>query len=68
MEFQFEWDEVKAEYNTTTHGITFEEATTVFYDPLSLTIYDEVHSTYEDRYIDIGRSTQERLLVVVYTG
>lgn len=44
-----------------------EEASSVFQDPLSLTIYDEAHSTYEERFIDIGSSTQGRLLVVVYT-
>lgn len=67
MEFRFEWDELKAEQNIENHGVSFEEASTVFGDPLSSTIFDEVHSTYEDRYIDIGRSAQDRLLVVVYT-
>lgn len=67
MEFRFDWDETKAEQNIEKHGVSFEEASTVFGDPLSSTIYDEVHSLGEDRYIDIGRSAQDRILVVVYT-
>ena len=49
------------------HGVTFEEASTVFGDTLSLTIYDEEHSDAEDRLIIIGMSLQHRLLVVVHT-
>jgi uncharacterized DUF497 family protein len=67
MDIRFEWDEEKAESNIEKHGVSFEEASTVFGDPLSLTIYDEIHSITEDRYIDIGQSTQQRILVVVYT-
>lgn len=67
MEFRFEWDETKAEQNIEKHGVSFEEASTVFGDPLSNTIYDEKHSMNEDRWIDIGRSAQDRLLVVMYT-
>ncbi|RRR69711.1 MAG: BrnT family toxin [Candidatus Viridilinea halotolerans] len=63
----FEWNENKALRNIDKHGVSFEEAVTVFLDMHSLTIFDEKHSTTEDRFIDIGRSLSGRLLVVVYT-
>jgi uncharacterized protein len=63
----FEWDEDKAESNRHKHGVPFEEAKTVFGDPLSVTIEDLRQSRSERRYIDIGISSEERLLVVVYT-
>ena len=67
MGLAFEWDESKAKVNTRKHGVTFEEASTVFADPLSVTIYDPVHSEDEDRYIALGESQRRRLLVVVFT-
>jgi uncharacterized DUF497 family protein len=67
MELRFEWHEEKAQENLRKHGISFEEAKTVFNDPLSITIADTQHSGDEERYIDIGLSIQGRLLVVVYT-
>lgn len=67
MDVNFEWDEEKAVANLRKHGISFEEGTTVFTDPLSITISDPLHSQDETRYIDIGRSSEGRLLVVVYT-
>lgn len=63
----YEWDESKAILNEQKHGISFEEAVTVFADPLSLTIVDETHSDEEDRFVDIGESSSGHLLVVVYT-
>ena len=60
------WDPQKARSNRRKHGITFEEATSVFYDPLSLTIDDPVHSNDEDRLIIIGMSIQRQVLVVVH--
>jgi uncharacterized DUF497 family protein len=63
----FEWDEVKAIANFRKHQVSFEEGTTVFTDPLSFTIPDPLHSQDENRYIDIGRSSEGNLLVVVYT-
>jgi uncharacterized protein len=47
---EFEWDTDKAKINVSKHGVAFEEAATVFGDPLSLTIYDPDHSDDEDRY------------------
>lgn len=63
----FEWDERKEKANRRKHGVGFEEAETVFYDPHSLTIHDPDHSFEELRYIDIGTTDRNRLLVVVYT-
>jgi uncharacterized protein len=65
--FVFEWSPAKAKTNRAKHGITFDEASTVFGDPLSITIYDPDHSADEDRYVTIGRSITRRLLVVVHT-
>jgi len=67
MALTFEWDLDKAEQNFKKHGVTFEEAATVFSDVLSLTIDDPVHSDYEERYVTIGKSINDRLLVVVHT-
>lgn len=67
MTLHFEWDEAKAAANLNKHGVSFEEAQTVFSDPESLTIFDERHFEQEDRYIDVGLSIYGRLLVVVYT-
>ena len=67
MSATFEWDESKALLNEQKHGISFEEAATVFADPLSLTIVDEVHSDNENRFVDIGESSSGHLLVVAYT-
>lgn len=63
----FTWDESKALMNAQKHGTSFEEAATVFADPLSITIVDEAHSEAEDRFVDIGESSSGHLLVVVYT-
>lgn len=67
MTLTFEWDEEKAETNLRQHDVSFHEARTVFGDPLSLTKSDPLHSQAEDRFVDIGRSTSDRLLVVSYT-
>jgi hypothetical protein len=67
MPVNFQWDENKARINLSKHGVSFEEATTVFGDPLSLTIPDPAHSQVEDRLIVPGKSHQQKLLVVVHT-
>jgi uncharacterized DUF497 family protein len=67
MPLNFEWDQRKADLNEKKHGVTFEEASTVFRDLLSLTIPDPLHSEYEERFIIIGRSEKQRILVVVHT-
>jgi uncharacterized DUF497 family protein len=63
---EFEWDEEKAAANLAKHGISFEEAKTVFDDPLYVDFYDPDHSVDEHRYIIIGESRQRRLLIVSY--
>ena len=68
MSLQFEWDPKKAEANLAKHGISFEEAITVFADPLARIFNDEEHSGDERREIIIGHSTQENLLLVSFTG
>jgi len=67
MAVLFECDPTKAESNRRKHGVTFEEATTVFYDPLASTLADDQHSYDEARMITIGLSDRNRLLFVVYT-
>ena len=67
MPLRFEWDEQKAASNVEEHGVSFREATTIFADPLSITILDPDHSQSEMRFIDIGLSHRGRLLVVSYT-
>ncbi len=60
-------DSRKAKQNLKRHGVAFEEAATVFTDPLSSTIQDPLHSEEEDRFVIIGESVRRRLLVVVHT-
>jgi len=64
---QFEWNKDKARANLTKHGISFDEAKTVFDDPLYVDFYDPDHSAEEERYIIVGQSVRHRLLVVSYT-
>ena len=63
----FEWDDRKADYNVQKHGVSFQEAATVFYDPLVITFADPDHSDDEERFIVIGTSAQGRLLMVAHT-
>lgn len=63
----FEWHGKKAAANKKKHGVSFEEATTVFTDVLSLTIPDPLHSEEEERFVIIGQSSQQRILVVIHT-
>ena len=63
----FEWDEEKAKSNIDKHGISFDEATSVFDDPLFLTFADPSHSIQEKRFVIMGESARARLLVVSYT-
>lgn len=63
----YEWDENKATANFGKHGVDFEEASTVFENPLALIFEDELHSSQEQREIIIGHSRQNRLLLVSFT-
>jgi uncharacterized DUF497 family protein len=67
MGLLFEWDSDKSKSNVSKHGVSFDEAMTVFSDPLANTIYDPDHSDDEDRYISLGLSSEGRLLVVSFT-
>jgi uncharacterized DUF497 family protein len=64
---EFEWDPKKAALNFRTHGVSFEEAASVFGDPLAGTIPDPLHSTDEPRFVTIGMTPSQRLVVVVHT-
>ena len=64
---QFEWNKNKAVKNLSKHGVTFEEAKTVFDDPLYVDFYDPEHSESEERYLIVGESDRGRLLIVSYT-
>ena len=67
MEFIFEWDARKARINLEKHKVSFEESQTIFADSLLITFPDELHSETEERFISIGMSTRERVLLVVHT-
>jgi hypothetical protein len=67
MAVRFEWDGVKARSNWEKHGVSFEEAATIFGDPLSLTVGDPDHSRAEERHVTIGSSAASRVLVVIHT-
>ena len=62
----YEWDQAKAADNERKHGVPFDEAATVFLDPLAETFDDPDHSADERRFITIGESTQRRLLFVAH--
>jgi len=64
---RFEWDRKKAASNFKKHKVSFDEAVTVFYDPLSATFNDPDHSLSEERFLTVGYSFRERLLVISYT-
>lgn len=64
---EFEWDPKKAKANEKKHGLSFEEASTAFSDPLSVTIPDPDHSEHEERMLLLGRSNTGNLLVVGHT-
>jgi uncharacterized DUF497 family protein len=63
---RFEWDERKAAENRRKHGVSFEEARTVFFDDEALLMPDLGHSQQEDRFVLLGLSSQLRVLVVVH--
>ncbi len=62
----FEWDNNKAEINLKKHGISFEEARSVFYDELALEFYDDEHSEWEERFLMLGVSNKLNLLLICH--
>ena len=67
MPVEFEWDPKKAAKNLRKHGVSFDEAATVFGDPLGTTVSDPDHLSAEDRYINVGMSRRRRVVMVAYT-
>jgi uncharacterized DUF497 family protein len=68
MFFDFDWDANKARANLKKHEVSFRLATSVFTDPLALTIFDEEHSIDEERWVTLGRAQNGQVLVVVHTS
>jgi uncharacterized DUF497 family protein len=66
MNTEFEWDPEKAESNVLKHDVSFAEAATVFFDPLSVTVPDPMHSGGENRFVITGLSYGQKHLVVVH--
>lgn len=64
---QFEWDSKKAKLNSVEHGVSFEEAKTVWNDFFNIDLFDDEHSEGERRFLMVGESAQNRLLIVSYT-
>jgi uncharacterized DUF497 family protein len=64
---KFEWDPEKAKTNFQKHDVSFEEASTIFDDPQFITFLDDEHSIGEERYITIGLSSKNHLLMVAHT-
>ena len=67
MALRFEWDDRKARSNLVKHAVTFEEASTAFADPQSLTIPDPLHSQEEQRHVLLGQTYRGKLVVVIHT-
>ena len=66
MNFYFEWDQKKATSNYRKHGVTFLRASEVFADPFALSIFDDDHSHAEDRWITIGKTKEDAIIVVIH--
>lgn len=62
-----EWHQPKADANLSKHGVSFDEAASVFLDPHSRTIYDDAHSDDEDRFLTLGMSDRGKLIIVWHT-
>ena len=67
MRYDFEWDSKKARSNFHKHGVSFEDAATVFKDANALSIVDHGHSINEERWMTLGISSSGRLLVICHT-
>jgi uncharacterized protein len=65
--YEFEWDSAKALLNLRNHGITFDQAATVFLDALALTVYDAASSQAEERWFTLGRDANGNVLAVAHT-
>ena len=65
-DIRFEWDAGKNRVNQKKHGVSFEEAVTVFYDENAVEFYDEQHSGHEDRFLMLGLSVKLRMLLTCH--
>ena len=63
---RFEWSPAKSRANAGKHGVSFDEAASIFYDEFARQFYDDEHSSEEDRFIMLGMSRQDRVLVVIH--
>ena len=63
---KFDWDQAKANANSKKHGVTFEDARTVFYDEFAVQFFDEGHSLEEERFLLLGLSSDAKLLLVCH--
>lgn len=63
---EFDWDPAKAKRNLKNHGVSFDEAKTVFYDDFARQFYDEGHSEDEDRFLLLGVSNTSRILLICH--
>ena len=63
---EFDWDPAKAKRNLKNHGVSFEEAKSVFYDDFARQFYDEEHSAGEDRFLLLGVSNTSRILIICH--
>ena len=66
-QLDFEWDPAKAASNLAKHGVRFELAASVLLDPLALTVFDEAHSDFEERWFTLGLASDGKLLAVAHT-
>jgi uncharacterized protein len=67
IDYEFEWDDAKADSNLAKHGVDFTDAMTVLLDPLSMTRLDDEHSEDEERWVSVGRAANGQILLVVHT-
>lgn len=67
MEYNFQWDSNKARSNQSKHGVSFQQASQVFKDPMALTLFDEEHSLDEDRWATLGQLSEGQYLLVIHT-
>lgn len=66
-DYEFEWDDAKADGNLAKHGVDFMDAMSVLLDPLAMTRFDDGHSDEEERWVSLGRAANGQLLLVVHT-
>ena len=67
MQYNFEWDPTKAKSNLRKHKVSFERASEIFLDPFTLSVFDDTHSSDEDRWITVGKDRNNITIVVIHT-